>query len=54
MNVLSDFIERVNAQYPTDIESEELNALLKTIRNQGELIEKLENKLETKKKAAKK
>jgi alpha-amylase len=50
MNVLSDFIERVNAQYPTDIESEELNALLKTIRNQEELIKKLE----TKKKAAKK
>ncbi|MDD3405359.1 MAG: glycoside hydrolase family 57 protein [Paludibacteraceae bacterium] len=50
MNVLSDFIERVNAQYPTSIENEELNALLKTIRNQEEVIEHLEKKVKTQKK----
>lgn len=50
MNVLSDFIERVNAQYPTSIENEELNALLKTIRNQEEVIENLEKKVKTQKK----
>lgn len=31
MNVLADFLERVDAQYPTTIENEELNELLKTI-----------------------
>ena len=50
MNVLSDFIERVNAQYPTSIENEELNALLKTIYNQGQEIEELKAKLKKTKK----
>jgi alpha-amylase len=50
MNVLSDFIERVNAQYPTSIENEELNALLKTIYNQGQEIEELKTKLKKTKK----
>ena len=50
MNVLSDFIERVNAQYPTSIENEELNALLKTIYNQGQEIEELKAKLKKAKK----
>ena len=45
MNVLSDFIDRVNAQYPSSIENEELNALLKTISNQEKEIASLENKL---------
>ncbi|MDR3266751.1 MAG: glycoside hydrolase family 57 protein, partial [Tannerella sp.] len=45
MNVLSDFILRVEAQYPSSIENEELNSLLTTINNQGREIEKLENKL---------
>jgi len=45
MNVLSDFILRVEAQYPTSIENEELNSLLKTIQNQGREIEQLEKKL---------
>jgi alpha-amylase len=35
MNVLSDFIVRVNEQYPETIENEELNSLLLTIRNQA-------------------
>ena len=39
MNILGDFINRVNALYPSEIENEELNALLTTIRNQGEEIE---------------
>ena len=34
MNILSDFIERVNALYPTTIDNEELNSLLKTINSQ--------------------
>ena len=36
MNVLSDFIVRVNAEFPENIENEELNSLLSTIKNQGE------------------
>lgn len=45
MNVLSDFMERVEAQYPSSIENEELNALLATIRNQGMELEKLQNEI---------
>jgi len=45
MNVLSDFILRVEAQYPSSIDNEELNSLLTTIRNQGLEIERLEKKL---------
>ena len=41
MNVLSDFIVRVEEQYPLSIENEELNALLTTIRNQAKEIEVL-------------
>ena len=55
MNVLSDFIVRVNAEFPESIENEELNALLSTIKNQGEEIEHLQKELDkTKKKATKK
>ncbi|MFZ4582103.1 MAG: glycoside hydrolase family 57 protein, partial [Paludibacter sp.] len=42
MNILADFLERVEAQYPTTIENEELNELLKTITSQEKEIEKLE------------
>lgn len=45
MNVLSDFLDRVDAQYPSSIENEELNSLLKTILNQEEEISKLQNEL---------
>jgi len=38
MNILGDFINRVNALYPTEIENDELNALLTTIRNQADEI----------------
>lgn len=54
MNVLSDFIVRVNAQFPETIENEELNSLLTTIKNQGEEIEELQTQLDRlKKKTAK-
>jgi alpha-amylase len=49
MNVLSDFIERVNAQYPANIDNEELNALLTTIANQGKEIETLQAELKKEK-----
>ena len=45
MNVLADFLDRVEAQYPTTIENEELNALLKTINNQEKEIQQLEEDL---------
>ena len=39
MNILGDFISRVNSLYPAEIDNEELNGLLTTIRNQGEEID---------------
>ncbi|MDO4770505.1 glycoside hydrolase family 57 protein [Porphyromonas sp.] len=54
MNILSDFHLRVEAQYPSSIENEELNALLLTIKNQGEEIEALKAQLEKKQKSVKK
>lgn len=45
MNVLSDFIVRVEEQYPLSIENEELNSLLTTIRNQSAEIEALNKEL---------
>jgi len=42
MNVLSDFMNRVNEQFPSNIDNEELNSLLTTIQNQEITIEKLE------------
>ncbi|MCR5711931.1 MAG: alpha-amylase [Prevotella sp.] len=39
MNILGDFINRVNALYPLDIDNEELESLLTTIKNQGDEIE---------------
>ena len=53
MNILGDFLTRVNNLYPADLDSDELNSLLTTIRNQeDELalkdkeIEKLQNVLQ--------
>ena len=46
MNVLSDFILRVEAQFPSSIENEELNSLLTTIQNQGDEITRLTKELE--------
>ena len=39
MNILGDFINRVNALYPLDIDNDELEGLLTTIKNQGDEIE---------------
>lgn len=40
MNILGDFIGRVNALYPVDMDDEELNSLLTTIKNQeSELVQ---------------
>ncbi len=41
MNVLADFLVRVDEQYPESIDNEELNSLLLTIRNQSQEIEQL-------------
>ena len=46
MNILGDFISRVNSLYPVDVDNEELNPLLTTIRNQGIEIEELRKELE--------
>ena len=54
MNILSDFLQRVEEQYPTTIENEELNELLKTIQNQEKEIAKLEKQLKEAKKTTKK
>lgn len=54
MNVLSDFLQLVDEQYPTTIENEELNELLTTINNQEKEIAHLENEIKAlrKRKAA--
>lgn len=49
MNILSDFLNLVEEQYPTTIENEELNELLKTINNQEEEILELKKQLKEKK-----
>ena len=52
MNVLSDFLQLVEEQYPTTIENEELNSLLKTINGQEKEIARLEKELKEKRAAA--
>ncbi len=47
MNILGDFIKRVNSLYPEDIDNEELNSLLTTIKNQGEEIVTLNKQVAT-------
>ena len=53
MNILGDFISRVNSLYPEEVDNEELSSLLTTIKNQDEEIEmknkeivRLQNKIE--------
>ena len=46
MNIVGDFISRVDGLYPEDMDNEELGNLLTTIKNQGEEIEKLTKELE--------
>lgn len=45
MNILGDFITRVNDRYPLDIDNEELNSLLTTIKNQGDELELKEKEI---------
>jgi alpha-amylase len=48
MNILGDFISRVDSLYPDDIDNEELNSLLTTIHNQENEIEELHKELDRK------
>ena len=45
MNILGDFIKRVNSLYPEEIDNEELDSLLTTIKNQGDEIEMKDNEI---------
>lgn len=45
MNIIADFISRVNAFYPEGVDNEELNSMTQTIRNQNAEIERLTNEL---------
>lgn len=47
MNVLADFIVRVQEQYPESIDNEELNSLLLTIRNQASEIASLKKEVKS-------
>lgn len=46
MNILGDFINRVNSLYPEEIGNEELNSLLTTIKNQGDEISMKDKEIE--------
>lgn len=46
MNILGDFICRVNALYPVDMDNEELNSLLMTIRNEDDEINALKKEID--------
>ena len=46
MNILGDFLGRVNAMYPVDMDNEELGSLLTTIKNQGEELTQLTEEVE--------
>ncbi len=50
MNILADFLARVDALYPVDVDNEELSALLTTIQNQELEIESLTAEVEELKK----
>lgn len=47
MNVLGDFLVRVQEQFPESIDNEELNSLLLTIRNQASEIDSLKKEVKT-------
>jgi alpha-amylase len=46
MNILGDFISRVNSLYPDDLDNEQLNSLLTAIKNQGDEIEMKDAEIE--------
>ncbi|MGX8690114.1 MAG: glycoside hydrolase family 57 protein [Bacteroidaceae bacterium] len=52
MNILGDFLQRVNWALPLDIDTEELNAFQTTIRNQDKKIQSLEKQVARLKSAA--
>ena len=54
MNILGDFLQRVNWALPQDIDTEELNAFQTTISNQDKKIQALEKKVARLKAAAEK
>ena len=54
MNILGDFLQRVNWALPSDIDTEELNAFQTTISNQDKKIQALEKKVARLKAAAEK
>ena len=45
MNILGDFITRVNNLYPEEIDNDQLDSLLTTIKNQGDEIEMKEKEI---------
>ena len=47
MNVLADFLVRVEEQFPENVDNEELNSLLLTIRNQSSEIDQLKKEVKT-------
>ncbi len=47
MNVLADFLVRVEEQFPENVDNEELNSLLLTIRNQSTEIEQLNKEVKS-------
>lgn len=46
MNILGDFISRVNSLYPDDLDNEQLNSLLTVIKNQDDEIEVKNSEIE--------
>ena len=52
MNILGDFLQRVNWALPLDIDTEELNAFQTTISNQDKKIQSLEKQVARLKAAA--
>ena len=46
MNILGDFINRVNSLYPMEIDNDQLNSLLTTIKNEGDEIEMKDKEIE--------
>ncbi len=50
MNVLSDFLDRLEAQFPSSVDNEELNSLQITIENQEKTIAALEKEIKKLKK----
>lgn len=52
MNILSDLYDRLDAEFPSSIDNEELNSLLTTIHNQANEIERLTKEVDSMKKEA--